>query len=170
MLKSASRELRWPAVIPPDMAPVYVAFSQLENSQWLVPARIRQLQAWQLAARLQHAAVESRFFAPLLEGRDLRAVAAFETLAGLPPLQRADLQLRAADFYCTTSHDHGEIGLARTSGSSGEPVAVRYTAAAQVLRNALSLRTLGWHQLNVGKAFALVRASIDPQAGSAPQH
>ena len=161
MLKSGSSELCWPAALSPQQAALYSTLAQIQASQWLAPAALRALQSRQLAARLQHAATYSAFYQPLLRDRELRAETAFEILASLPPLTRGDFQQHAEAIYCETSPAHGPVGITRTSGSSGEPVAARYTAAAQVLRNAFGLRSLtDWYGLELDQAFAVIRAGI----------
>ena len=170
MLKSASPELVWPAVVPPRLAAVFAAFVQLESSQWLPAAQLRMLQARQLAARLQHAARASAWFSPQLAGADLRPAHAFDTLARLPVLTRASLQRPDAGLICATGEVHGPQIALNTSGSSGEPVQIRCTQAAQVLRQAFMMRSFAWQQLDSQKIYASIRSGLAPAADGGPQH
>jgi phenylacetate-CoA ligase len=169
MLKSASTELRWPAVVDPRYAQVFAAFVQLEASQWLPAERLRQLQAVQLAARLQHAAHASRWFAPRLAGLDLQAERAFDALAALPVLTRAELQDPAAGLFCDIGEAHGPTVSLTTSGSTGEPVKVLCSLAAQALRQAFVLRNFAWQQLDARKTYASIRSGLKLGPESPPQ-
>lgn len=168
MLRSHSNTLVWPAVIDPRQAQTFAYLSQLERSQWLKPERLRRLQAAQLAARLRHAADTSTHFAPLLRGREINHNTAFDVLASLPLLTRADLQRDAEGVYCEPPKDHGAVKTLRTSGSTGQPVAVRCTAACFALRGAVTIRNLGWRGLNTMKTFAAIRANIKSGTVDAP--
>ena len=109
MLRSHSNTLVWPAVIDPRQAQTFAYLSQLERSQWLKPERLRRLQAAQLAARLRHAAEASTYFAPMLRGREINRNTAFDVLASLPLLTRADMQSDAEGIYCEPPKDHGAV-------------------------------------------------------------
>lgn len=170
MLKSASPELVWPAVIDPRLAQIFAAFAQIESSQWLTPAQLRRQQARQLSARLQHAARASTWFAPQLAGADLRPAHAFDTLARLPVLTRSIVQRPDAGLFCATSDAHGPHITLNTSGSSGEPLQIRCTQAAQVLRQAFMLRTFAWQQLDPRKTYASIRSGLTRVAEGGPQY
>ncbi len=160
MLRSHSQTLVWPAVIDPRQGQVFAYLSQLERSQWIKPERLRRFQAGQLAARLRHAAETSTFFGPKLQGRVIDPNTAFEVLASLPLLTRADMQDAAEGIYTEPPKEHGAVRTLRTSGSTGQPVAVRCTAACFMLRAAATIRHLGWRGLNTMKTFAAIRANI----------
>ncbi|MEN3974551.1 AMP-binding protein [Emcibacter sp. SYSU 3D8] len=160
MLRSHSQSLVWPAVIDPKQAQAFAYLSQLERSQWMKPERLRRLQAAQLALRLRHAAATSAFFGPRLQGREIDQRTAFDVLGTLPVLTRADMQGSGDGIYCEPPKDHGTVKVLRTSGSTGQPVAVRCTAACFSLRGAATMRSLGWRGLDIRKSFAAIRASI----------
>lgn len=160
MLRSHSNTLVWPAVIDPRQAQAFAYLSQLERSQWLKPERLRRLQAAQLAVRLRHAAETSTHFAPLLRGREINHNTAIDVLASLPLLTRSDMQNAAEGIYCEPPKEHGAVRTLRTSGSTGQPVAVQCTAACFSLRAAVTIRNLGWRGLNTMKTFAAIRANI----------
>jgi len=160
VLRSHSQSLVWPAVIDPKHAQVFAFLTQLERSQWMPPERLRRLQATQLASRLRHAAEASAFFAPRLRGLQIDHRTAFDVLESLPLLTRADLQGNADGIYCEPPKEHGAVKTLRTSGSTGQPVAVRCTTACFMLRGAVTIRNLGWRGLDTRKTFAAIRASI----------
>lgn len=160
LLKSYSQSLLWPAVVNPKQAQTYAYLSQLERSQWMKPERLRRLQALQLAHRLRHAATASAFFAPRLQGCEINQRTAFDVLGSLPVLTRSDMQSSGEGIYCEPPNDHGAVKILRTSGSTGQPVEVRCTAACSMLRGAATMRSIGWRGLDIRKSFAAIRASI----------
>jgi phenylacetate-CoA ligase len=168
VLRSNSNTLVWPAVINPRSAQVFAYVTQLERSQWQKPEQFHQLQAAQLAARLRHAAQASGYFAPMLAGREINRHTAFEVLASLPLLTRAHMQTEKAGIHCQAPEDHGAVKTLRTSGSTGQPVEVRCTAACFDLRAALTIRSMGWRGLDLRKTFAAVRANVKTGTADKP--
>jgi phenylacetate-CoA ligase len=165
MLKSMNPALRWPAVINPAVATIHGFYAQLMQSQWLDPRQLRQMQAVQLAARLEHAAKHSRHFGALLPKEGIDPPRAMELYRGLPLLTRSDLQHDAASVFCEVTPDHGGVQEKNTSGSTGQPVTVKCTAAAFALRSAFTLRSHSWFRLDYRQAFAAIRANVDiPEA------
>ncbi len=160
MLKSMNPALRWPAVINPAVATIHGFYAQLMQSQWLDPRQLRQMQALQLAARLEHAAKHSRHFGALLPKEEIDPQRAIDLLRRLPLLTRSDLQHDAASVYCAVTPDHGGVQEKNTSGSTGQPVTVKCTAAAFALRSAFTLRAHSWFRLDYRQAFAAIRANV----------
>ncbi|MGE0667638.1 MAG: phenylacetate--CoA ligase family protein [Sphingomonadales bacterium] len=168
MLKSHSKSMLWPAVIDPRDAQVFAYLTQIERSQWHRPDQLRRLQSLQLTARLRHAARHSAFFAPRLAGREIDRGNALEVLASLPPLTRADMQSHADEIHCQAPEDHGVVRTLRTSGSSGQPVEVRCTAACFALRAAFTIRSIGWRAMDMRKTVAAIRASVKTGTADEP--
>jgi phenylacetate-CoA ligase len=168
VLKSFSQSLVWPAVVNPNSVQVFAYLTQLERSQWVKPDPFRRMQGAQLASRLRHAAEASSFFAPKLAGLEITWKNAFEVLASLPLLTRADMQSHGDGLYCEVPQDHGAIKTLRTSGSTGQPVAVRCTGAGFSLRSALTIRSIGWRGLDNRQTFAAIRANIKTGTVDAP--
>ncbi len=166
MLKSASSELRWPALIDQRAATVHGFLSQLQQSQWAKPSQIRRLQARQLARRLQHAAANSAHFLPLLAGLKISPANAFEYLQRLPVLTRRQVQGGAQTLFSAVPAAHGKLGMNKTSGSTGEPVKVKCTQLAYALRAAVNLRGHLWQKVDFGKPLAAIRGEIRGADGS----
>ena len=166
MLKSASTELCWPALIDPRAATVYGFLSQLQQSQWAKPVQLRRLQARQLARRLQHAAANSAHFSPLLAGLKISPASAFDCLQALPLLTRRQLQGGAQTLFSAVPAEHGKVGVNKTSGSTGEPVKVKCTQLAYGLRAAVNLRGHLWHKVDFDKPFAAIRGEISGPDGA----
>jgi phenylacetate-CoA ligase len=168
VLKSHSQSLLWPAVVDPKAARAFSYLTQIEHSQWFAPERLRRLQGVQLAARLHHAAQASDLYRDRLAGAAIDAQTAFAVLASLPPLTRADLQERSEAIFCAVPADHGPVRELRTSGSTGQPVAVQCSAACFDLRGAFTIRNLWWRGLDIRKSFAAIRANITTDAANRP--
>lgn len=169
MLRSSQADLSWPALVHPGAVTVHGFLTQLQQSQWFKPARLKCLQARQLAARLNHAARHSAFHVPWLAGKTVTPDNAFEILASLPILQRQDLQSRAQDLFCPVPAGHGKVGRNLTSGSTGQPVTVHCTDMAYALRSALSLRGHFWHGVDLRKSICAIRGLSSGQDETAGQ-
>ena len=170
MLKSSSAELRWPVVIDHRHAEVVATLTQLESTQWLPAARLHELQAVQLAARLVHAQTHSPHYAAYLAGVDLRPAQAFTALASLQVLTRIQLQAPDAGLFCAVDAAHGAVVALKSSGSTGEPVVIRCTMAAQTLRKAFTLRNFAWQRLDARKTYASIRSGLVGVTEDEPRH
>ena len=117
---------------------------------------------------MRHAARSSAHFAPLLAGSGLEPGDAFAALARLPVLRRAELQADPG-LFCATTEAHGPHYALTTSGSSGQPVALRCTGAALALRQAFTLRNFAWQRLEPGKTYASIKSGLGAASGAGPQ-
>jgi phenylacetate-CoA ligase len=141
---------------------VYGFYNQLLHSQWIELALLRSLQSIQLAARLNHAARHSSYFRPLLGKDAILPEDAFSVLQSLPVLTRTDLQERAGTLVCELGKEHGAVTEKRTTGSTGQPVAVQCSATAFALRGALTIRNYRWSSVALEKSFAAIRSGLAP--------
>jgi phenylacetate-CoA ligase len=55
--------------------------------------------------------------------------------------------------------NHAPVHLARTSGSTGEPVVVRKTALNALMWRAMTMRELFWHERSFDQRFTAIRAT-----------
>lgn len=154
--------LAWPAVPGQQGLLLTGLLAQLEQSQWLPGAAIEQAQRRQLAVLIEHAQRHSGFFAErlagfrLAPGRELR-----ECLSAIPLLRRSDLQSRRADIDCAwLPPEHGELSLAQSTGSTGEPVTVRRSGLNGLLWMAMTLREHLWQQRDFSQSLAIIRAQF----------
>ncbi len=91
-------------------------------------AQQRDVQRRQLAALLHHAAAHSPFWRERIADATTRGGGRLH-FEQLPELERADLQAHFARLRARSADiDERSIGIARTSGSTGEPVAVEHHA------------------------------------------
>ena len=120
-----------------------------ETERW-TPGALRDLQVGMLRRVLRHAYRHTEFYRQMLDERDLAPedFSTIDDLARLPllerPTLRASLDARTADvppFPVITK---------TTSGSSGEPVTVRYNAESRHWRDAIRWRGYGWGGYRIG--------------------
>lgn len=136
---------------------------RLEASQWRSPEEIADRQFAALGRLVEHAATQSRFFADHLRAAglapaDLRHQ---EGLLSLPPITRRDFQRAPDEVFCDQAPpEYGEVAMAASSGSTGEPVVIRRTLFDQLLFQAMTMRVHLWHGLGTGLRLCTSRATI----------
>jgi phenylacetate-CoA ligase len=154
--------LAWPAM--PGQQGLFLAalLAQFEQSQWLATADIERAQLRQLALLLEHARRHSRFHAERLAGfRPAQAQGLQECLAAIPLMRRADLQSRRADIDSAwLPPEHGDLSVAQSTGSTGEPVSVRRSGLNNLIWMAMTLREHLWQQRDFSQSLAVIRAMI----------
>lgn len=135
---------------------------QLEETQWLAPDMIEKMQRRQLAVLARYLRDHSPFFARRLKEAGLapEALALSGGLGSLPPLRRGELQREEGMFCARVPDRHHPVGETRTSGSTGEPVAVRRTRVSQLFWSAMTVRDHLWHKRDLTGSMALVRAKM----------
>ena len=133
---------------------------QLEQTQWLPPADLKELQLKQLNIILKHA----QAFVPFHRERWAKAgIKLSETLTEdfflkLPITRRQDIQ-EAGDNFVTKSlpQEHGGIQFSTTSGSTGRPVRFGRTALNNVSWLVFALREHLWHERNFSGKLCAIR-------------
>lgn len=161
-LQSRLPGLAWPAVPGQQGLLLAALLTQLEQSQWWPTAAIEQAQLRQLIVLVEQARRHSSFHAERLAGfrpnhaRELR-----ECLSAIPLMRRADLQSRRAEIDCAwLPPEHGEISLAQSTGSTGEPVSVQRSALNGLIWRAMTLREHLWQRRDFSQSLAVVRAQL----------
>jgi len=167
-LHSVLPGIAWPAVPSPHGAAALALVYQLEQSQWLPPERLAELQMRQLTAVLQHAHQHVPYYRDLWgTGFDAAASASAAGLAALPVLTRRDLMENYERLKSESiPREHGKTTEVRTSGSTGSPVRVLKTQLSQLFWNALTLRDHRWHGRDLSGKLAVIRHGV--REGSAP--
>jgi len=120
-----------------------------ETERWS-PAALRDLQAGLLRRVLRHAYRHTAFYRQMLDERGLTVedFVTVDDLAKLPLLERPTL--RASIETRTASVAPLPVITKTTSGSSGEPVVVRYNAESRYWRDAIRWRGYGWGGYRIG--------------------
>ncbi|MBK8121370.1 MAG: phenylacetate--CoA ligase family protein [Sulfuritalea sp.] len=154
--------LVWPAVPGRQGLLLTALLAQLEQSQWLPVEAIEQSQMRQLGALIEHARRHSGFFAERLAGfRPIPGQELRECLSAIPLMRRSDLQSRRAEIDCAwLPPEHGKVALNRSTGSTGEPVAVRRTELNGLIWMAMTLREHLWQQRDFSQSLAIIRAQL----------
>jgi phenylacetate-CoA ligase len=122
----------------------------LRDTQWSTPAALRDLQIGLLRRVLRHAYRHTAFYRQMLDERGLTPedFCTIDDLAKLPLLERPTL--RASIDARTASVPPLPVITKTTSGSSGEPVVVRYNAESRHWRDAIRWRGYGWGGYHIG--------------------
>jgi phenylacetate-CoA ligase len=124
-----------------------------ETERWPLE-RLRDLQAGLLRRLVRHAYRHTAHYRALLDERGLSPedFTSPEDVAKLPLLDRATLR---ATIDARTSSAPPAVAIRKTtSGSSGEPVQVRYNAESRHWRDAVRWRGYGWGGYEIGmRAF-----------------
>lgn len=120
-----------------------------ETERW-TPGALRDLQAGLLRRVIRHAHRHTAYYRQLLDAcgltpEDFNSV---DDLAKLPLLDRTTL--RASIETRTTNVPPLPVITKTTSGSSGEPVVVRYNAESRHWRDAIRWRGYGWGGYQIG--------------------
>lgn len=161
-IRSQFPGLAWPAL--PGQQGLFLAtlLAQLEQSQWLPAEDIERAQMQQLSVLIEHAKRHSRFYAERFSAfRPDQAMDLRECLSAMPLLRRADLQSRRTDIDCAwLPPEHGEASLAHSTGSTGEPVAVRRSGLNGLIWMAMTLREHLWQQRDFSQPLAIIRAQL----------
>jgi phenylacetate-CoA ligase len=120
-----------------------------ESERWPLE-RLRDLQAGFLRRLVRHAYRHTAYYRALLNERGLRPedfTSPYE-VAKLPLLDRATLR---ATIDARTATAPPAVAIRKTtSGSSGEPVQVRYNAESRHWRDAIRWRGYGWGGYEIG--------------------
>jgi phenylacetate-coenzyme A ligase PaaK-like adenylate-forming protein len=156
----------WPALPGPRGAALLDLLLQLEHTQWLPPARIRELQARQLRWTLGHALETVPYYREHWRGAfDPAQSFSWERFAALPLLTRRDLQ-EHHDALCSrrVPAGHGRVLEGRSSGSTGTPVRFRGTELMQLFWHAITMREHAWHRRDLSARLAVIRHAKAPRA------
>ncbi len=134
-----------------------------ETEHWAAD-QLRDLQVGLLRRLLRHAHQHTAHFREILDARGLRPedFSSVDDLAKLPLLDRPTV--RATFESRTATAPPAPIITKTTSGSSGDPVQVRYNAESRHWRDAIRWRGYGWGGYHIG-VRALHYWGHVPQAG-----
>lgn len=160
-MRSGFAGIAWPALAAGASAALAALVRTLDETQWLPPEEIAAQQRRQLSLLAAHAARHSPQFRARLEAAKLAPddLAAPDGLRRLPPLRRRDIQAAGEALFCTEAPKrHLPFTERRTSGSTGEPVAVRRTAVNGLVWAAHTIREHFWHGRDLAGRVSAIRA------------
>lgn len=120
-----------------------------ESERWSAD-QLRNFQAGLLRRLVRHAHRHTRFYKALLDERGLTAedFTTVDDLGKLPLLERPTL--RASIDTRTASAPPLPVITKTTSGSSGQPITVKYNAESRHWRDAIRWRGYGWGGYEIG--------------------
>jgi phenylacetate-CoA ligase len=152
----------WPPVSQGQAAVLAALMRQLDDTQWMDTASLTAMQFRQLGQVAAHCARQSPHFQGRLRraGLEPRDLLTPEGLQRLPVLTRRDLQSGENVFCAELPTGHAPVFDARTSGSTGEPVAVRRTSVSHLDWLAMTLREHLWHKRDFRGRLCAIRANI----------
>src|SRR5258706_11952324 len=154
--------IAWPLMAREPVTGLAALLGVIDRTQWMKRRDILARQYSQLVILATHLATHSDQFKQRLEKAGLQPedLASEEGLRRLPTLRRRDLQVAGDSLYSRAiPQSHMPMGESRTSGSTGEPVAIRRTAVSQLVWPALNIRG----QIVQGTDFAKRCSTIRPQ-------
>ncbi len=157
----------WPVVPTPDAAALLAMHYQFEHTQWLTADALASLQLSQLTSILAHAYATVPHYRERWAGLyDPSLPLTWKTFSTLPLLARTDLQARFEAMKSTRiPAQHGPVGEARTSGSTGTPVRVLNTALCGLFWRAFTLRDHAWHRRDLHGKLAAIRQGVPRNEG-----
>ncbi len=127
----------------------------LDQTQWVTPERLRELQWDKIRRLLRHAAARVPYYRQLFGdlGLDVEDFSGPEDLTLLPPLVKETLRDRAADLVA-----EGAVGLLgrKTSGSTGIPVHSKMDGGCQEWWLAAARRWRRWWGVDLGARKAIL--------------
>jgi phenylacetate-CoA ligase len=128
----------------------HAKLAELERTQWLAPAALRELQFERLRRHLDWAYREVPYYGRLLDDHGLppRRIQSFEDFAHIPHLTKDILRERLADLQPRTPL-RGVQRLS-TGGSTGAPVTVLVDRERSAFTDAARLRAHRWFGADMG--------------------
>lgn len=139
-------------------------FDSLQNTQWMKREELLAYQRQQLAQLLHHAGRTSPFYrerlAPVLRRN---GSIDWDRWPEIPIVTRRDLQKHREQII---SQDiparHGSTFTQSTSGTTGEPVKVTWTALTTISRQAAAWRMYEWHDFDYSAELAMALLDYPP--------
>lgn len=145
-----------------EIAPLLQLCEALHQTQFESREIIRQRQMAQARYMLQFAHTQSVYYRDKLADLDAdAATASMETWRSIPILTRSDLQQPERSIYPTgLPFGHRIASEVQTSGSTGQPVKVRKSEFSRLFFRALAVREQVWHQRDINRTLASIRANV----------
>ncbi len=157
----------WPLVTREPLAGLAALLGVLDRTQWMKRRDIIARQYAQLASLAVHLAAHSKQFQDRLARAGLQPgdLASEEGLRRLPVLRRRDLQVAPEELYGRSiPPSHMPLGESKTSGSTGQPVAIRRTSVSQLIWRALNIRSQIVQGTDLSKRCTTIRPQITEYA------
>lgn len=158
--RSQLGEAQFPAMFGHSGAQLMATLYQIEQSQWWSPGDIRQAQASQLLALVQHARQSTPYYGkkftdlPELDNPD----ALLEAWDNIPLLTRSDISAADSDLYSRAPLPlHGRQREISTSGSTGKPMHTLSNELVNHFYRAIACREIMWSQRDMTRKLCAIR-------------
>jgi phenylacetate-CoA ligase len=169
-LKSGQQGIAWPAIPTALGASMLAMQFQFQQSEWLTPEQLHELQLRQLKLLLGHALKTVPYYRERYANSGFSAGAALtlEQWQQLPVLERPAVQ-EAGDRLRSESipQGHGRVFTVQTSGSTGRPVKVDKTEVTKFIFGAITLRDHLWHRRDTTAQYLAIRPELNLEPGKA---
>jgi phenylacetate-CoA ligase len=151
------RNVVYPLWVAKDRSPRLRYLRELERTQYLPSAQLKELQVRKLLETIEHAYREAPYYTRLFDSLGLKPADFRDErdLKKLPVLNKETVRLQQKDLLATSLKD-GYLSVFKTGGSTGRPVEVLKDAHSVELINATGLRafrTAGW---NIGEPVGMI--------------
>jgi phenylacetate-CoA ligase len=167
--RSAVDGIRWPGLPGTGDALALALMLQLAHSERWPARRLLAHQFRQIDALIAHAMATVPFYRDRLRAAGVGGAAlTLDSFRRIPVLTRAELQdAGRALLSRAVPKDHGAVGEAQSSGSTGRPVSVTITAVTRLVNQALNMRVHRWHGRDFRAKSAAIVAMTSPAAAKA---
>ncbi|MFZ5563750.1 MAG: phenylacetate--CoA ligase family protein, partial [Thermodesulfobacteriota bacterium] len=165
---SAVPGITWPALPSSQGSSRLALMFQMEQSQWWSPETLQKWQFTQIHQLLAHAFATTRFYRERLQkaGFSPGTPVTPAVFTAIPLLQREDIQLHLTEMTSSSvPKDHGRLGYAESSGSTGKPVRVHSTSLSQFFWHGMTLRDHLWHGRDLFQKHAEIRVGVGSRTG-----
>ncbi|WP_020592393.1 phenylacetate--CoA ligase family protein [Kiloniella laminariae] len=162
-LNCAIPHLDFPVISTTTNLAVISSLTQLENTQWWTPEKIREMQFRQLYQLVRHSQKTVPYYSSYPRPDNPEHLA--EIWQNYPVLAREDINTnQTALTSAKPPKSHGAVTTKYTSGSTGQPIGVKNTALSGVFWRAFTLRDHIWHQRNPNWKLGHIRVAKEGQA------
>lgn len=153
--------ISWLPIPRPRVAPLLQLCEALHRTEYEDPQVIVRRQLVQAGRLVGFAKRQSAYYRASLADVDVAAACgSMDAWRSLPLLARADIQAAGRSLFpARLPAGHRVVGETQTSGSTGQPVAVRTTNFSTLFFFALSIRDQVWHRRDITRKSAVIRAS-----------
>jgi phenylacetate-CoA ligase len=151
----------WPPLPPAEVNQVWIAFQELERTQWLGPAELEREQLAQARALLGHCARQVPYYQRLLTASGVvpEQVRSMEDFRRIPILSRRTYQQQFPEFRARAlPAGTFPLGEEHTTGTSGVPIKLLKTNVCNLWWFACYLRDLSWCDIDPRGSLAAIRA------------
>ncbi|WP_421783468.1 phenylacetate--CoA ligase family protein [Kiloniella litopenaei] len=143
-ITSAVPHLEFPKLGNSMNMAITVALTQMENSQWWDAEKIEQTQFAQLFQLVKYAIKSVPYYKDFPVPRTPQELQ--HSWHTLPVLERGNITGEGSDLFSKyPPKSHGKINTQYTSGSTGQPIAVKNTQLSRVFWRAFTTRDHIWH-------------------------